>query len=59
MLQGLAAFVEGRLMREMAGARQDLDMRKLAALEALSRHGRVQPRQLGSLAITPATWPTT
>jgi uncharacterized protein YfaS (alpha-2-macroglobulin family) len=58
MLQGLAAFVEGRLERRTQAPRADLDVRKLAALDALSRHGRVQPRMLGSIAWTPAAWPT-
>ena len=58
MLGGLAAFVEGRLERRFNAPRADLDVRKLAALEALSRHGRVQPRMLGSIAWTPAAWPT-
>jgi hypothetical protein len=58
MLQGLAAFVEGRLMRTFFAPRADLDVRKLAALEALSRHGRAAPRMLGSITIAPATWPT-
>jgi alpha-2-macroglobulin len=61
MLQGLAAFVEGRLTRSFNAPRADLDVRKLAALEALARHGRVQPRMLGSLALSPAAvalWPT-
>ncbi len=58
MLQGLAAFVEGRLERRFWSPRADLDMRKLAALDALSRHGRVQPRMLGSIAWAPAAWPT-
>lgn len=59
LLAGLAAFVEGRLQR--TGPRhqgQDLEVRKLAALEALARHGRVDPRQLGSIAWTPAVWPS-
>lgn len=59
LLDGLTAFVEGRL--ERPGARRhgsELDVRKLAALEALARHGRVAPRQLGSIAWTPAVWPT-
>ena len=59
LLAGLAAFVEGRL--ERSGPRRqgsDLDVRKLAALEALARHGRAEPRQMGSLAWTPAVWPT-
>ena len=58
MLQGLAAFVEGRVMRSFAAPRNDLDVRKLAALEALSRHGRATPRMLGSITLAPATWPT-
>ena len=58
MLQGLAAFVEGRTLRRFNAPRADLDVRKLAALDALARHGRVQPRLLGSISYTPAAWPT-
>ncbi|MEF7615215.1 MG2 domain-containing protein [Aquincola sp. MAHUQ-54] len=58
MLQGLAAFVEGRLTRSTRAPRPDLDVRKLAAIEALSRHGRASARMLGSIAIAPAAWPT-
>jgi alpha-2-macroglobulin len=58
MLQGLAAFVEGRIERRSITARRDLDVRKLAALDALARHGRVQPRLLDSIAWAPAAWPT-
>jgi len=61
MLTGLAAFVEGRIERRFNAPRADLDVRKLAALEALSRHARVVPRMLGSLSFTPASmagWPT-
>ena len=58
MLAGLSAFVEGRIERRAWSPRPDLDVRKLAALEALARHGRAQPRMLGSVAIAPAQWPT-
>ena len=58
MLSGLAAFVEGRITRRFISPRADLDVRKLAALDALSRHGRVQPRMLGSIVWAPAAWPT-
>jgi uncharacterized protein YfaS (alpha-2-macroglobulin family) len=62
LLAGLAAFVEGRTERRLPYApRADLEARKLAALEALSRHGRAEPRMLGSLAWSPgamALWPT-
>ena len=36
----------------------DLDVRKLAAIEALSRYGRAQPKMLGSVNIAPNLWPT-
>ena len=58
MLQGLSAFVEGKITRDYWSPRKDLDVRKLAALEALSRYQMVQPRMLGSLQITPQQWPT-
>lgn len=58
MLDGLAAFVEGRIERRFWSPRADLDVRKIAAIEALSRHGRAQPRMLGSVNLTPNLWPT-
>ncbi len=58
MLAGLAAFVEGRIERKFWAPRADLDVRKLAALEALSRYGRAQPKMLGSVNLTPNVWPT-
>jgi uncharacterized protein YfaS (alpha-2-macroglobulin family) len=58
MLAGLSAFVEGRIERRAWSPRPDGDVRKLAAIEALARHGRAQPRLLGSVAIAPAQWPT-
>lgn len=62
MLGGLAAFVEGRIERRLwapASAQGlNLAVRKLAALDALARHGRAQPRMLGSVNATPNLWPT-
>ena len=58
MLAGLAAFVEGRIERKFWSPRPDLDVRKLAAIEALSRYGRAQPKMLGSVNLTPNLWPT-
>jgi len=58
MLGGLEAFVEGRVLRNYWSPQKDLDVRKLAALEALSRYGRARPEMLGSLQITPNAWPT-
>jgi len=54
----LAAFVEGRIERKFWSPKNDLDVRKLAAVEALSRYGRAQPKMLGSINLTPNVWPT-
>jgi uncharacterized protein YfaS (alpha-2-macroglobulin family) len=58
MLDGLTAFVEGRIERKFWSPRADLDVRKIAAIEALARHGRAQPKMLGSINLTPNLWPT-
>ena len=58
MLGGLTAFVEGRIERKFWSPRPDLDVRKLAAIEALSRYGKAQPKMLGSINVTPNLWPT-
>ena len=58
MLDGLEAFVQGRVERRFWSPRADLTVRKLAAIEALSRHGRATPRLLQSLDLTPGLWPT-
>jgi alpha-2-macroglobulin len=58
MLRGLLAFVEGRIQRDFWSPRRDLDVRKLAAIEALSRYGMAQGKLLGSITITPNQWPT-
>jgi hypothetical protein len=62
MERGLIAFVEGRVKRDFwvpAFLRNgDLDVRKLAAIEALSRSGKARARQLDSLQILPNQWPT-
>ena len=62
MERGLTAFVEGRIQRDFwsppTSRGKDLDVRKLAALEALSRYGKAQGRMLGSITIAPNQWPT-
>jgi hypothetical protein len=58
MLAALTAFVEGRIQRVHWSPRRDLELRKLAALEALSRYGTLPARLLTSIAITPNLWPT-
>lgn len=58
MTSALAAFVEGRIVRRSALPTADLAIRKLAAIEALARHGAAQPAMLESFAIEPQLWPT-
>ncbi|WP_240702156.1 alpha-2-macroglobulin family protein [Trinickia terrae] len=55
---GLTGFVEGRIARNFWAPRKDLDLRKLAAIEALSRYGAANARMLGSIEIAPNQWPT-
>ena len=58
MIAGLVGFVEGKVERKHWSPRDDLDVRKLAALEALSRYGAARPAMLSSLTIAPNQWPT-
>ncbi len=57
MQSALNNFVEGKLTRDEPFAVVDLPMRKLAALEALSRYGKVDPALLSSIQIDPNLWP--
>jgi hypothetical protein len=58
METGLRGFVEGSITRGSPLPTADLSIRKLAAMEALSRVDRMEPRLLGSIAIEPNLWPT-
>lgn len=59
MVGGLRAFVEGRVVRHSALPTADLAIRKVAALEALSRHVTdLDPALLGSVSVEPNLWPT-
>jgi uncharacterized protein YfaS (alpha-2-macroglobulin family) len=57
-LIGLASFIEGRVSRSYRFPTADLSMRKVAAAEALSRHGRLKAQQLTSIEVQPNLWPT-
>lgn len=62
MERALIGFVEGKVKRDFwvpAWLRNgDLDVRKLAALEALSRRGKVRPKLVDSIQVLPNQWPT-
>ena len=56
-LQGLRAFVEGRLQRRSVFAAADERLRQLAALAALARYGEANAAMLDALLIDPALLP--
>ncbi|MFT3849285.1 MAG: alpha-2-macroglobulin family protein [Propionivibrio sp.] len=58
MERGLTAFVEGRIKPEHWSPQSDLAVRKLAAIEALTRRGQKPLSALSSLEIEPLRLPT-
>ncbi len=54
----LVAFVEGRIQRNFWSPTKGLDVRKISAIEALSRTGKATPKLLESIALQPNLWPT-
>jgi alpha-2-macroglobulin len=58
MIAALQGFVAGRVLRDSALPTADLAIRKLAALEALSRYGAAQAPMLASITIQPDLWPS-
>jgi alpha-2-macroglobulin len=56
--RGLHRFVQGAIIRQSAVSTVDLPLRKLSAVEALSRHGKATRSLLDSFAIEPNLWPT-
>jgi uncharacterized protein YfaS (alpha-2-macroglobulin family) len=58
MIAGLLGFIEGRVLRDSALPTADLSIRKIAAVEALSRSQPVDPSLLSTVSIEPNLWPT-
>jgi uncharacterized protein YfaS (alpha-2-macroglobulin family) len=58
METALRQFIEGSIIRYSPLPTADLSLKKLSALEALSRDGKGEARLLGSIAIEPNLWPT-
>lgn len=58
MVRGLAAFAEGRIKPESWSPQSDLVVRKLAAIEALTRRGESPLSALSSLEVEPLRLPT-
>jgi hypothetical protein len=58
MLGALTRFVEGKLTRDSALPTADLAIRKLQAIDALSRYGAAHPDMLDSITVEPNLLPT-
>jgi alpha-2-macroglobulin len=58
MKSALRNFITGRAGRESPLPAADLTVRKIAALEALSRYDAVEPNWLDSIEVAPNLWPT-
>jgi uncharacterized protein YfaS (alpha-2-macroglobulin family) len=58
MAAALDRFVEGRIIRGGALRTADLSIRKMAAVEALSRYGLARAPHLDSITLEPNLWPT-
>jgi len=58
LLHALAAFIEGRIVRDSALPTADLSIRKLQAIDALARYGMAEPDMLDSITLEPNLMPT-
>ncbi len=58
MQGGLKGFVEGKVIRYSSLQTADLAIRKMAAVEALSRYKEATPNLLTTIDIEPKLWPT-
>lgn len=58
LVNALTGFIAGRIVRRSALPTADLTIRKLAAIDALSRYGVAQAAMLDSITIEPNLWPT-
>ncbi len=58
MERALRNFVEGRIIGHSPLPTADLSIRKLSAIEALSRTKKAEPKLLNSISIEPNLWPT-
>jgi hypothetical protein len=58
MIEALKGFVAGRIQRDSVWPAPDLSVRKVAAIEALSRYGAAESSMLTSIELEPNLWPT-
>jgi alpha-2-macroglobulin len=58
LTNALTRFVEGKIIRDSALPTADLAIRKLQAIDALSRYGAASPQMLDSITVEPNLLPT-
>lgn len=58
LIKGLKGFIEGKVVRPSTLPTADLAIRKMAAIEALSRYGEAGKGLLSTITIEPNLWPT-
>lgn len=58
MQQGLKNFIGGKYTCASSFSAADLSIRKLSAIEALSRENKASASMLGSISMEPNLWPT-
>lgn len=58
MIEALKNFVSGKVSRSYQISTSDLSLRKVTAIEALSRYDEAKPEMLDSIQIQPNLWPT-
>lgn len=58
MISATRNFVTGKISRTYRLNATDLVLRKLTAMEAISRYGEAKPEMLSSIQIQPNLWPT-
>ncbi|MFH0976156.1 MAG: MG2 domain-containing protein [Spirochaetota bacterium] len=58
IINALTKFIEGKIVRYSPIETADLAIKKLSAIEAISRTGLAKAKLLGSISIDPNLWPT-
>ncbi len=58
LITGLKAFAEGRISKKGPLLTSDLTIRKITAIDAISRYENIDPQLISTIRIDPDFWPT-
>jgi uncharacterized protein YfaS (alpha-2-macroglobulin family) len=58
LITGLKAFTEGRISKKGPLLTSDLTIRKIAAIDAISRYENIDPQFISTIRTDPVFWPT-